>query len=168
MRTRAWLRWDLPARIQAAATLVSGYTLLHDDTREAAREALARADGPWIAVDAASARLLERVGSSAFLELTGRASVLLANESEARTLTGLEGDAAVLELARHYEIACVKLGPGWCDRGRNSSSHRERAHGTTPALGDGDAFAGGMLLALARGEGMASALRTASEAAAAV
>ena len=107
-------------------------------------------------------------GSSAFLELTGRASLLLANESEARILTGLEGDAAALELARHYKIACVKLGPRGAVAAQNGDVVRERAHGTTPALGDGDAFAGGLLIALARGEGIASALRTASEAAIAV
>src|SRR5262249_9524777 len=40
---------DLPERLEARAVLVSGYALLHDDTRDAARAAIERSRAGWTA-----------------------------------------------------------------------------------------------------------------------
>ena len=85
---------DLPQRLTARAVLVSGYALLHADTEAAARAALERADADWIAVDVASAALVEGVGAQRVLELARGANVLLANKDEALTLGCRLGTAA--------------------------------------------------------------------------
>src|SRR5215210_5719879 len=87
---------DLPETLEADAVLVSGYSLLQPGPEAAARTAFERARTDLLAVDAASARLLEAFGVDRFLEATAAATVLLANAAEARTLTGLEPRAAAL------------------------------------------------------------------------
>ena len=74
------------------------------------RGARAGAGPRWLAVDAASAGLVTAFGVDRFFAATAKADVLLANAEEALALTGLEGEAAALELARRYRVACVKLG----------------------------------------------------------
>ncbi len=101
---------DLPERIEAGAVLVSGYVLLQEDSRPAALAALDRADATYVAVDAASWPLVEAYGVERFLRDTARADVLLANELEARTLTGREGEAAARAPGARYRIAAVKPG----------------------------------------------------------
>jgi ribokinase len=157
-------RDDLPERLAATAVLVSGYLLLHDDSRAAGLAAIERADARWVAVGAASARLL-RNGA---LDDLG-AGVVLADEEEARVLTGEDGEAAARQLASRHEIAFVTLG----DRGAVASSGpttvsyaTERVEPREPA-GAGDAFAGVALLALARGARLEDALRAACRAGAA-
>ena len=81
---------DLPATLEARSVLVSGYSLLQPGPEAAARAALERARTDWLAVDAASARLVAAFGVDRFLAATAAADVLLANAEEARTLTGLE------------------------------------------------------------------------------
>jgi len=147
---------DLPAVLVAGAVLVSGYLLLQPDSAEAGRAALARAEARWRAVDAASAELVRRGG----LEAEG-ANVVLADAEEARALTGEEDEeAAVRALAERFELALVKLGA----RGALACSHGDLVRHAEPpvdrlaAAGTGDAFAGAALLALARGDGLESAL----------
>jgi sugar/nucleoside kinase (ribokinase family) len=101
---------DLPPRLEAAAVLISGYALLHEDTRAAARAAIERARAEWIAIDVASVSLVERVGPARVLELAEGADVLLANEAEALALTGRAPPTAASELGRRFRIACVKRG----------------------------------------------------------
>lgn len=161
---------DLPATIEARAVLVSGYSLLQPGPEAAARAALERARTGFLAIDAASARAVRSFGVDRFLEVTGAAGVLLANAEEARILTGLEADEAALALARHYRVACVKLGKDGAVAATGGELVRAAAQPVDRAdtLGAGDAFAGGFLLALGRGAELAAALRTGCTAASAV
>jgi sugar/nucleoside kinase (ribokinase family) len=152
---------DLPAILEAGAVLVSGYSLLQSGSEAAARAALERARTGWLAIDAASARLVAAFGVERFFEATATAGVLLANADEARTLTGLEAGDAVRALARHYRVACVKLGPA----GAIAASGEDVVHVEVEpvdrigTLGAGDAFAGGFLLSLVRGADLVVAVR---------
>jgi ribokinase len=153
---------DLPANLEAPAVLVSGYALLHDDTEAAALAALDRASGPWLAVDAASARLLERYGSGRFLEATSGATVLLLNEDEALALAEAPGEAAARALAGHFRLVCVKLGPSGAVAVADGSVERVEGQAAAgDASGAGDAFAGALLTALARKAGPREALERA-------
>jgi sugar/nucleoside kinase (ribokinase family) len=158
---------DLPATLEADAVLVSGYSLLQPVPEKAARAALERARTALLAVDAASANLIEAFGVDRFFAATASADVLLANADEARVLTGLEGEAAALALANRYRIACVKLGSAGAvaaSAGKTvRATVRQIEHADT--LGAGDSFAAVFLLALARGAELDAALRTGCEAA---
>ena len=153
---------DLPEPLAARAVLVSGYSLLQAGPEPAARAALERARADWLAVDAASARLVAGFGIDRFLHATATANVLLANDDEARALTGLEAEQAALMLTRRYRVVCIKLGRAGAlassggDIARADVQPLDRAD----TLGAGDAFAGGFLFALARGEELTAALRT--------
>jgi sugar/nucleoside kinase (ribokinase family) len=162
---------DLPEPIGSPAVLVSGYLLLHEDTEPTARAALARASGPWIAVDAASARLVERFGPDRFLTATTAATVLLLNEAEARALTGRTGAEAAHALADEYRIVCVKQGGTGAvaivDGRLEGAGVAEPQPSSAEVTGAGDAFAGALLAELVRGRDAASALAAACAAGAA-
>jgi ribokinase len=161
---------DLPASLEAGAVLVSGYSLLQPGPEAAARAALERARTDWLAVDAASARLVASFGVDRFLEATATASVLLANADEARTLTGLEAADAARALARRYRVVCVKLGRtgAIAASGEDVVQVEVQPVDRIDTLGAGDAFAGGFLLSLTRGVDLAAALRAGCDAAMAV
>jgi sugar/nucleoside kinase (ribokinase family) len=156
---------DLPSSVEATAVLVSGYSLLQAGPEAAARAAFERARTDWLAVDAASARLVAAFGVGRFFEATERAGVLLVNEEEAEALTGLEPEDAARALARRYRIVCVKLGSS----GALAASGDEVVHASVQpidradTLGAGDAFAGGFLVSLSRGAELSEALRTACD-----
>jgi sugar/nucleoside kinase (ribokinase family) len=158
---------DLPATLEAGAVLVSGYSLLQRGPEAAARAALERARTDWLAIDAASARLVSDFGIDRFLEATAGAGVLLANAEEAQTLTGLEADDAALALARRYRIVCVKLGRDGAVAATGGDVLRAEVQPVDRAdtLGAGDAFAGGFLFSLSRGVDLAVALRAGCDAA---
>ncbi|HEU4449751.1 MAG TPA: PfkB family carbohydrate kinase [Gaiellaceae bacterium] len=160
---------DLPSIIGAAAVLISGYILLQNDSEAAGLAALDRSRSHWLAVDAASARLLDGYGREAFLEATQRANVLLLNEDEAFSLTH-EGPAqAVRELADTYRLICVKRGAA----GAIASFEGALLHAEPPSIapgeatGAGDAFAGALLAALVLGNPAEAALEAACRAGAA-
>ncbi|MFB3737700.1 MAG: carbohydrate kinase family protein [Candidatus Velamenicoccus archaeovorus] len=157
---------DLPETLEAGAVLVSGYVLLHETSTAAARAALERARAPYVAVDAASWPLVEAFGSARFFEATGAADVLLANELEARALTGREGEAAADVLAQRYRVACVKLGPKGAVMSWEGLLIRFGAEEVdeVDATGAGDAFDGVLLAELARGASPGDALRLACHA----
>ena len=152
---------DIPAPLGAGAVLVSGHTLLHDDTAAAARRAITSAGAEHVAVVAASARLIESIGPGEFHERASGATVLVANAQEARALTTLDPAAAAAELARGYATVCVTAGAA----GAFAAAGREVVHvpvepvaGTT--TGAGDAFAGVFLVSLARGLELRAALES--------
>jgi sugar/nucleoside kinase (ribokinase family) len=161
---------DLPASLEATAVLVSGYSLLQRRPEPAARAAIERAQTRRLAVDVASARLVTAFGVDRFLEVTSAVGVLLANAEEARALTGLDAEDAARALARDYDVVCVKLGSA----GALAASGDDVVHTPVRAiervdtLGAGDAFAGGFLVALARGADLPEALRAGCDAAAVV
>jgi ribokinase len=134
---------DLLAR--GSVLYLSGYTLLRERSRPAARAALVRARerGLPIALDAASAAPLR--AAPEFLEWAGPVDLLLANEDEAAVL----GD---LSSARERVIKRGARGASWSDGERtvDVSAAPAEAIDTT---GAGDAFAAGLLAARAGGAG---------------
>jgi sugar/nucleoside kinase (ribokinase family) len=157
---------DLPRAIRAGAVLVSGYLLLQEDSRPAALAALLRAESSIVAVDPASWPLVEAFGVERFFEETAPANAILANELEARTLTGEEGEAAARALGRRYELACVKLGARGAILVANGEPVEEPGEPIEEVdpTGAGDAFAGVLLACLVAGGEANDALRRACRA----
>lgn len=153
---------------------LSGYPLLHESSRAAARTALtlARDAAMTVSVDPSSAAPLATVGAERFLSWTEGVDVCLANLDEAEVLAGpgTPGELARRLAASAYREVVVKLGAEgavWSD-------------GTTvlhaPALrvpvvdttGAGDAFAAGFLAVWTTGgpleDALAAGVRLASDA----
>ncbi len=144
---------DLPEQVFRPGTHLhlSGYTLLHEGSREAGRAALASARrvGMTVSVDPSSAALLEEVGAARFLGWTSGADVLLANRDEAAVLAGT-GDphAAASQLGDTYREVVVKLGRDgtlWQQGFITASAPAERGVEVVDTTGAGDAFAAGFL-----------------------
>jgi sugar/nucleoside kinase (ribokinase family) len=157
---------DLPDAIHARTVLVSGYVLLQEDSRPAALAALGRSEAPYVAVDPASWPLVETFGAERFLDETKPANVLLANELEARTLTGEEDEQAARALGKRYELAVVKLGARGaiaCVDGEVLEVSAEPVVEVDPT-GAGDAFDGVFLASLALGASPREALERACHA----
>lgn len=152
---------DLPETVEAGAILVSGYILLHSESEPAARACLERAATQWLAVDLASAALVENYGAERFLSSTRAASVLLANEAEAFALTGAGPEKAAAILSNRYRIACVKRGQAGAIGAEDGTLHAAAAPRTkvVDGTGSGDAFAAGFMMSLVRGLPLASALK---------
>jgi sugar/nucleoside kinase (ribokinase family) len=129
---------------------LSGYTLLGEGCRPAAFAALAmaRATGMTVSVDPASVGPLRAVGVELFLGWTAGADLLLANEDEARLLTGA-GDAlaAGRTLAASYGAVVVKLGAGGAAWFHGEDVARVAAvpAEVVDSTGAGDCFAAGFL-----------------------
>lgn len=142
---------DVEQATEAGLVLLSGYLLLNHDTEEAAITAIANA-GDRLVIDAGAPGLLQQFGTNRFLDVTRSAGILLISAEEARVLTGAGPSEAARILGALYSIVCVKLG----DRGVIASIGKRVGTFGVPALerrnriGCGDAFAGGMLAALAR------------------
>jgi sugar/nucleoside kinase (ribokinase family) len=144
---------DLPADLRAGAVLVSGYLLLQGGAREAALEAIRRSRAEWIGVEAASWPLVDAIGPEAFDELATGATVILANEREAESLTSMEPIPAARALGERYRAACVKRGAAGAVMvmdGRIHEATIEAVEERDPT-GAGDAFDGVLLASLARG-----------------
>jgi len=156
----------LPGRLVCGAALVSGYLLMHEDTHGTAVAALERAVAPFVAVEAASWPLVEGFGVERFFASTQRATVILANELEARSLTGREGTDAARALGERYPVACVKLGSDGAALMVDGELHRAPSEPIVEAdpTGAGDAFDGVLLGALARGVEVDEALARACHA----
>ncbi len=161
---------DLPERIDAGAVFVSGYSLLFEPTAAAGRAALDRARAKFVAVDAASWPMIRSLGVEAFFDACGPATMLLANEREAETLTGRRGEDSADALARRFPIVCVKLG----EAGAVMSWERLVIRAATDPVvekdptGAGDAFDGVLLANLVAGRSPGDALAAACRAGARV
>jgi sugar/nucleoside kinase (ribokinase family) len=135
---------QIPPLPEADAVLVSGYL-----PRAALTATLGRARGAWVMLDAA---VLD--------ELPDGGNAVVANEREARALTGQEPQDAVRSLAERYRLACVTLGArgvlAVLDGQLEHAEPEERALQEAP--GAGDAFAAGLLVTLARGGSLAEAV----------
>jgi ribokinase len=140
----------VPDRLAADAVLVSGYL-----PRPTIQAALDRAHAQWVALDAARLARLPEGGNA-----------VLANDEEARRLTGSGGEEAARALAGGRRLACVTLGASGAVAVAGDRLERVspgRAAGDAP--GAGDAFAGTLVVALARGDDLADALSEATQAA---
>lgn len=131
--------------LEAGAVLVSGY--LPADTVGAALE---RARARWVALDAGRLEALPPGGN-----------VLLANETAARRL-GIEDERTLARLP--YEWAVVTRGERGALVAAGDELARVEPEEAVPgdALGAGDAFAAGLLVALANGVDAAEALARAT------
>ena len=137
----------LPERLEGDAVLVSGYL-----PREAAEAALDRAESDWVTL------------APGFLDpLPSSADAVLVDETEAQGLTGLDAEPAARSLGREFKLACVTRGAAGAVAvldGRlvtTAAPEVEAARST----GAGDAFAAGLLVALARGDDLRAALESA-------
>ena len=164
------LRPEHVAAERADALLVSGFALLHEDTRAAGRAALA-AGAAWTGATGGSAGLAARAGVDAF----AGARVLVVDAEEARALTGSAPEEAARQLASRHELACVTLGAaGAVLAGPGDASLRRAAPPPELVLkqhklrGAGDAFAAVLLVELARGAEPEAALAAACAAGASV
>jgi ribokinase len=135
---------DLPDPLEADVVLVSGY--LPGKTVAAALE---RAEATWLAL------------APAFLDpLPPGANAILVDDVEARRLTGSAPEEAARMLGERFRLACVTCGADGAVAmldGRVETSQPEPVDNTSQ-VGAGDAFAAGLLVALARGAGLHSAL----------
>jgi sugar/nucleoside kinase (ribokinase family) len=139
--------------IEAAAVLVSGYLFLQEPGHDVAVAAIGSVRAPLLAVEAGSWPLLETFGVERFFEETRSCDVVLANEREARVLTGADGDDAARSLGERYRFAAVKQaanGATLIAEGRLVAADGEAVE-EVEATGAGDAFDGVLLSSLARG-----------------
>ncbi len=134
----------LPKLLGADAVLVSGYL-----PAETVAAALARAKGPWIALS-----------PGPLLDLPRGANALLVDEEEARRLTGAGPLEAAHLLGQRFRLAAVTRGAlGAVVVLDGTVREREgRARESASPVGAGDAFAAGLLVALARGADLDEAL----------
>ncbi|NUR72509.1 MAG: ribokinase [Hamadaea sp.] len=148
---------------------LSAYTLLDPGSRRAGRYALdqALARGIAVSVDAASAHPLEQVGPELFFSWVRGTQILLANSDEARVLAG---DGTPEEQARRLAdavegSAVVKLGGRgavWALPDGETISAPAPEVRTLDTTGAGDAFAAGLIGALAAGASPEKALEAAT------
>ena len=144
---------DLPEEVfrPSAHLHLSGYPLLHPESRDAAFAAMgmAREIGMTISVDPSSVALLEGVGPGNFLDWTVGVDLLLANADEARVLSGQNPSReAAAALATVYREVVVKLGDQgalWHGGFIAASAPAERGVEVLDTTGAGDAFAAGFL-----------------------
>lgn len=145
---------------------LSAYTLL--GMPEIGRHALAqaRAQGIKVSVDAASAQPLRDVGAPAFLQWVRPTDVLFTNTDEAAVLAG-RGPAREQALTLAEAVggsAVVKLGAGgavWAFANGDVHAAPAPEVAAVDTTGAGDAFAAGLLAALADGRDPATALHEA-------
>lgn len=154
---------DIPETLEADALLVSGFALFQSGSAPAAAAALQRFVGRWAAIDMASPKL---AGTANLDELATIANVILLTADEARAVTGAEPEEAARTLASRFAVACVKLGEmgAIASQGERLESAAASRVVRRSAFGAGDAFAGTLLVALARDEPLNRALALACEA----
>lgn len=142
-------------QLEAEVVLVSGH--LPEATVAAA---LARAEAPWVALDAAR-----------LTEIPAGAPVVLANEAGAGRVTGCGAEEGVRQLAHGRRLACVTLGGAGAVAAWDGQVHRVTSPGAgtnDDVFGAGDAFAAALLVELARGAPVPEALACACAAGAGV
>jgi ribokinase len=146
---------------------LSGYALLKEGSRQAARYALEAAArlGIPISVDAASAEPIRQIGAERLMDWLPAASTLLANRDEASVLSGVDDPAeAAQRLAARFARVVVKCGgQGAVTAEKDGQSGRVTleqivleqvsAEPVTvlDSTGAGDAFAAGLLHGLRTG-----------------
>ena len=136
---------DLPDQLEADVALVSGY--LPGPTVAAALE---RAKGAWIALAPA---LLD--------PLPAGANAILVDDVEARRITGSAPEEAARLLGERFRLAAVTRGADGAVAvldGRLELARPDPVDDGSGRVGAGDAFAAGLLVALARGAGLREAL----------
>jgi sugar/nucleoside kinase (ribokinase family) len=163
-----------PDRLRLGGHLhLSGYELLDEVTRPAARAAWQRAAaaGMTRSVDLCSAGPLAAVGAEAFLRWTAGAEWCCANLDEGRALTGRAAPEEVLAgLRGHYREVVLSLGTGgalWAGPGAEVVHCPAAPAVVADTTGAGDALTGTFLAHRLRGtdpdKALAAALQAASQ-----
>lgn len=141
---------------RARITHFTGYTLLDGPMRQVVLEAMhrARAAGGWVSIDAADPFVVVQVRDLLWNLIETHADIVFLNADEARGLTGLEPEDAIVDIAaRSVKTVVVKLG------GRGSLVHHDgqlhrisvRKVHAIDTTGAGDSYAGAFLYGLTRG-----------------
>jgi sugar/nucleoside kinase (ribokinase family) len=149
---------------------VSGYALLADGQRAAARRAIAWASaaGASVSLDPPPANLIESFGVNEFREELRGANWLFPNEEEGRTLSGVSDEAAIVHaLGEEYEAGALTLGARGAIAWRGGDVDRCAAGLTLDVnpTGAGDAYAAGFVVALLSGASLSRANQAACDAA---
>ena len=161
-------RADVPAALLDGADLLhlTGYTLFEPGTREVARGLIAEAGrrGIPFTVDPGSAAFLATLRPGEFLTWTAQAAVCFPNHDEAVVLAGQDASDPELlaaELARHYAVVALKLGPDGAliAAAGEPAPYRIRAVPVQvrDTTGAGDAFCAGFLASWLAGGDIAAA-----------
>lgn len=135
----------------ASLFYLSGYVLLHERTRATGLAAIERARslGARVAVDVASAAPILTVGPAEVLGWLSGVDCLLANEDEARALTGMADPVKAAErLAEDHHTVVVKRGEHGSIAISDGQSASFPAHPgvvVVDTVGAGDSFAAGFL-----------------------
>jgi sugar/nucleoside kinase (ribokinase family) len=160
---------DVPDPLEADALFVSGFALLQEGSADAACAALERFTGRWAGVDTASPRLAAAAAEHGLERAAPGANVVLATAEEARALTGAGPEESARALASRFTVACVKLGEEGAVAAQGDRVERRSPPRIDPgsSFGSGDAFAAGLLVALARGASLGDALELGCQAGAA-
>ncbi|RAY10970.1 sugar kinase [Actinomadura craniellae] len=164
----ALLPEDIPQDLfsQGSHLHLSGYALLNEGSRQAAKHALnlGRKAQMSISVDGGSSSPLKRMGAEPFLEWTQGARLLVVNTDEAEVLTGREQpDQAAKVLTAWYPQVVIKMGADgalWYTNGRPEPIVVEAApiDKIIDGTGAGDAFVAGFLAPWLDGKPPAEAL----------
>lgn len=140
---------------------LSGYTLLNEGSRSAARFALSTASrlGASVSVDAASAAPIRSLGGELFLDWVPAGALLLANADEVAALTRDIPDGVQLLLERGIDVV-VKNGAAGARLATVAGSWQVPAVPVeaVDSTGAGDAFAAGLLAALHGGSALIEAV----------
>ena len=127
---------------------IEGYLVQNQATIRRAVE-LAKEAGCKISIDMASYNVVE--SNKVFLHdiVEKYVDIVFANETEAKAFTGLEPREALDELARHCEIAVVKVGKDGSMVKQGDEYHYIEAWPAQPvdATGAGDTYAAGFIYA---------------------
>ena len=127
---------------------IEGYLVQNQSLMRRAVE-LAKAAGCKISIDMASYNVVE--SNFAFLHdiVENYVDIVFANETEAKSFTGMKPREALDEIARHCEIAVVKVGKDGSMVKRGEEYHFIEAWPAEPvdATGAGDTYAAGFLYA---------------------
>lgn len=136
---------------------LSGYLLGNPDADREVARLLNEAQGRGLrtAVDTPPADILSALGAERFLAAFSKASVLFTTQEEGqRLVAGGALQEVAAELARRFSLVVIKLGAQGCWVQQGADGIRVPTTPLEPvdATGAGDAFCGGFLVALGRGQ----------------
>jgi sugar/nucleoside kinase (ribokinase family) len=145
------------------SSIFSGYSYFHIEgylvqNHELIRRAveLAQEHGLIVSLDMASYNVVEANKDFLLSIITEYVDIVFANEDEARALTGLEPDEALLELSKLAEIAVVKTGSSGSMIKSGHEIYNIGVIDVTPidTTGAGDLYASGFLFGLSQGNSL--------------
>jgi sugar/nucleoside kinase (ribokinase family) len=147
----------------AKSSIFSGYSYFHIEgylvqNHELIRRAveLAQEHGLLVSLDMASYNVVEANKDFLLSIITEYVDIVFANEDEARALTGLEPEEALLELSKIAEIAVVKTGSSGSLIQSGNDQYTIGVIDVNPidTTGAGDLYASGFLFGLANGKSL--------------